>query len=189
MRLVPLTQAKGNLSALVDEVESTHARLCITRRGEAAVVMVARADYDGLIETARLLSRPDEVALLRSADDDVIAGRLTTDKDLGWYVRPILNNAVGPFDIALSPRAAQALDDLLFEVDYSIATFITEYLARLPWRSSTGLCCGLDGWRVARCGPVRLVIRLEVHDPDFKRPDGHRGRLVVLGIDRDPLAA
>lgn len=65
MRTVALSEAKDKLSALVDEVDSTHEIVQITRHGHAAAVLMAADDLESLHET--LLSRSEAVADLVAA--------------------------------------------------------------------------------------------------------------------------
>ena len=54
LRSVGLAQAKAQLTALLDAVESGNA-VAITRRGEPSVVMLSLEDYKAMEETSYLL--------------------------------------------------------------------------------------------------------------------------------------
>lgn len=58
MRTVALSEAKDKLSALVDEADSTHEIIQITRHGHAAAVLMSADDLDSLHETLYWLSQP-----------------------------------------------------------------------------------------------------------------------------------
>jgi antitoxin YefM len=58
MHTVPLSEAKDRLSALVEDVQSTHEAVTITRHGRPAVVMMAVDDLESLQETLFWLSQP-----------------------------------------------------------------------------------------------------------------------------------
>jgi prevent-host-death family protein len=51
MQTVPLSEAKDQLSALVDDVQSTHQAVTITRHGRPAAVLMAVDDLESLQET------------------------------------------------------------------------------------------------------------------------------------------
>ena len=58
MKSVPLSEAKDKLSALVEETETTHEIVSITRHGRPAAVLLAADDLDSLHETLFWLSQP-----------------------------------------------------------------------------------------------------------------------------------
>jgi antitoxin YefM len=65
MITVPLSEAKDQLSALVEAAETTHDIVTITRHGRAVAVLMAKSDLDSLHETLFWLSQPgvrDDVA-------------------------------------------------------------------------------------------------------------------------------
>lgn len=65
MRLVPLGEAKDKLSALVDDAETTHDIITITKHGRAAAVLMSADDLESLQETVYWLSQPgirDDIA-------------------------------------------------------------------------------------------------------------------------------
>lgn len=58
MKTVPLSEAKDHLSGLVEEAETTHEIVTITKHGRPAVVLMAAEDLESLHETLFWLSRP-----------------------------------------------------------------------------------------------------------------------------------
>lgn len=65
MRSVPLGEAKDKLSALVDDAESTHDIIAITKHGRPAAVLMSADDLESLQETVFWLSQPgirDDIA-------------------------------------------------------------------------------------------------------------------------------
>jgi prevent-host-death family protein len=65
MRSVPLAEAKDKLSALVDDAETTHDIITITKHGRAAAVLMSADDLESLQETVYWLSQPgirDDIA-------------------------------------------------------------------------------------------------------------------------------
>lgn len=82
MKTVPLSEAKDKLSALVDEADSTHEIIRITRHGRAAAVLMSADDLDSLNETLHALRTPGLVDELNQADADYAAGNTITGEDL-----------------------------------------------------------------------------------------------------------
>ena len=58
MKTVSLSEAKDKLSGYIDEVESEHEIIRITRHGHAAAVLISEDDLDSLHETLFWLSQP-----------------------------------------------------------------------------------------------------------------------------------
>lgn len=58
MRTVPLSEAKDKLSALVDEADSTHEMVQITKHGRPAAVLMSADDLESLRETLFWLQQP-----------------------------------------------------------------------------------------------------------------------------------
>lgn len=75
MPTYPLSEAKTNLSALVDGLETTHEPVTITRHGKAAAVLIAPEDLATLMDTLGWLSDPDHAAEMAEAGAAVEEGR------------------------------------------------------------------------------------------------------------------
>ena len=75
-RTVPFTEARAHLTELLDEIESVHEHLVITRSGRPAAVVMSQDEYDSLIETLEVLGDPELMAALAKSDEDVKAGRV-----------------------------------------------------------------------------------------------------------------
>ena len=82
MRSVPLTEAKEKLSALVDEADSTHEIIQITRHGRVAAVIMSADDLESLNETLHALRTPGVVEELEQADADYAAGNTVSGEDI-----------------------------------------------------------------------------------------------------------
>ncbi len=82
MKTVPLTEAKEKLSALVEEADSTHEIIHITRHGRVAAVLMSADDLESLNETLHALRTPGLVAELAQADADFAAGNSVSGEDL-----------------------------------------------------------------------------------------------------------
>ena len=76
MHTVPLSEAKDQLSRLVDQVEREHETIEITRHGRGAAVLMSKDALESLYETLFWLSEPGT----RQDVDD--ARRQAADGDL-----------------------------------------------------------------------------------------------------------
>jgi antitoxin YefM len=82
MKSVPLGEAKDKLSALVEEAETTHEIITITRHGRAAAVLMAADDLESLQETLYWLSKPGIRESIAQAEAEYAAGATTSGADL-----------------------------------------------------------------------------------------------------------
>lgn len=64
---LPLAEVKNRLSEVVEQVETQHARVTITKHGRPAAVVISADDLDSLEETLRVLSDPELVAKVRAS--------------------------------------------------------------------------------------------------------------------------
>ncbi len=58
---------KNRLSEVVEQAESQHARVTITKHGRPAAVVISADDLESLEETLRVLSDPDLLAQVRAS--------------------------------------------------------------------------------------------------------------------------
>jgi prevent-host-death family protein len=82
MRSVPLTEAKDKLSALVDEADTTHEIIQITRHGRVAAVIMSADDLESLNETLHALRTPGVSEELNQADADYAAGNTVSGEQI-----------------------------------------------------------------------------------------------------------
>ena len=85
MRTVPLSEAKDKLSALVDDAETTHDIITITKHGRPAAVLMSADDLESLQETVFWLSQPgirDTIAAAESeyAEEATVSGDALRDE-------------------------------------------------------------------------------------------------------------
>jgi prevent-host-death family protein len=59
MTMLPIADARANLSKLIEEASTTHERFEITKNGRRAAVLLGAEDYDSLRETIAVLSDPE----------------------------------------------------------------------------------------------------------------------------------
>jgi prevent-host-death family protein len=64
---LPLAEVKNRLSEVVEQVETQHARVTITKHGRPAAVVMSVDDLDSLEETLRVLSDPALLAQVRAS--------------------------------------------------------------------------------------------------------------------------
>lgn len=87
MKTVPLSEAKDKLSGLVDEAETTHQIVTITKHGRAAAVLIAAEDLESLHETVFWLSKPGIRESLAEADAAIAAGDTVGSDELRRRLR------------------------------------------------------------------------------------------------------
>lgn len=75
-RVVPFTEARARLTELLDDVETRHEHVVITRRGRPAAIVVSPAEWEALEETLEILQDEELLGALHESDEDVEAGRL-----------------------------------------------------------------------------------------------------------------
>lgn len=81
-KTVPLTEARAKLSELLDELESRHEHVVITRNGRPTAVLVPADEQEALEETLEILQDEDILEALRESEEDVKAGRLRTLREV-----------------------------------------------------------------------------------------------------------
>ena len=64
---LPLAEVKNRLSEVIEQVETQHARVTITKHGRPAAVVISADDLDSLEETLRVLSDPELLAQVRAS--------------------------------------------------------------------------------------------------------------------------
>jgi prevent-host-death family protein len=64
---LPLAEVKNRLSEVVEQVETQHSRVTITKHGRPAAVVISADDLDSLEETLRVLSDPKLLAQVRAS--------------------------------------------------------------------------------------------------------------------------
>ncbi len=79
---MPLSEAKDKLSGLVDEAESTHEMITITRHGRPAAVLMAADDLESLQETLFWLSKPGIAESVAAAEREYAAGETVSGDEL-----------------------------------------------------------------------------------------------------------
>lgn len=79
---MPLSEAKDKLSGLVDEAQTTHEIITITRHGRPAAVLMAADDLESLQETLYWLSQPGVAESVATAEREHAAGQTVSGEEL-----------------------------------------------------------------------------------------------------------
>lgn len=77
-KTVSFTQARAELSDLLDEVERSHEHVAITRNGRPAAVLMSPQEYEVIQDTLEILGDAETLDALRESEADVQARRLQT---------------------------------------------------------------------------------------------------------------
>lgn len=70
---LPLAEVKNRLSEVVEQVETQHARVTITKHGRPAAVVISADDLESLEETLRILSDPDLLGQVRASRGEKVS--------------------------------------------------------------------------------------------------------------------
>jgi antitoxin YefM len=62
MTTLPVADARANLSKLIDQADTTHERIEITKNGRRVAILLGADDFDALQETIAVLSDSDLLA-------------------------------------------------------------------------------------------------------------------------------
>ena len=81
-KVVSFTQARAELSELLDEVGRSHEHVEITRNGRPAAVLMSPEEYEVIQETLEVLGDAETLDALRESEADVQARRLQTLEDV-----------------------------------------------------------------------------------------------------------
>jgi antitoxin YefM len=82
MKTLTVTEVKARLNELVDDAESTHEQIVITKHGRPAAVIVAAEDLESLQETVYWLSQPGFRESIAEAEADIGAGNTVSSDEL-----------------------------------------------------------------------------------------------------------
>ena len=74
-KVIPLAEAKKQLSAIVKDADEKFDRFAITRNGVSKAVLMSSDEYEGLLETLDILSRKEEREAIARAKAQVRKGK------------------------------------------------------------------------------------------------------------------
>jgi len=82
VKILPLTEARKDLSKLIDEVSTIHEHITITRQGKPAAVVMSADEFESWHETLEILDDSEAMAAIRRGLRDVKAGRVRPLEDV-----------------------------------------------------------------------------------------------------------
>lgn len=88
IKTLPITQARNELTALVDNAKRKLTEYVITVNGTPAAVLISAAEYESWKETNEIFADPGLMKAIKQGEDDLKAGRFQdfedVKKELGW---------------------------------------------------------------------------------------------------------
>jgi antitoxin YefM len=81
-RVVPFTEARSNLTELLDDLERRHEHVLITRNGRPSAVLLSAEEFETLEETLEILQDRELMEALQRSEKEVKAGQLVSLKEL-----------------------------------------------------------------------------------------------------------
>ncbi len=82
VKTLPITDARENLTKLVDKASKQLDEYVITVNGVPAAVLMSVAEYESWKETVEILSDPELVKAIKQGEDDIKKGRYVTFEQL-----------------------------------------------------------------------------------------------------------
>ena len=82
MRTLPLSEAKAQLSKLIDELSSRKEEVTITRHGRPVAMLVRPDVFESWEATLEIMSDPEFLADIRAAIKDADEGRLISEEEM-----------------------------------------------------------------------------------------------------------
>jgi prevent-host-death family protein len=81
-KVLPLSEVKAKLSEVVDEIDTTHERVTVTRNGRPVVVLVSADDLEAIEETVAILSDPAAVEQIEKGMAAIAAGDVASKDEI-----------------------------------------------------------------------------------------------------------
>lgn len=88
MENMSVSEAKDQLSSLVQRVESTHEAVVITRHGRPAAVLISSEDLAALRKTLEWLADPNHAAEMAEADQNIVDGQMLSVDEVRAQLAP-----------------------------------------------------------------------------------------------------
>ena len=76
MKTLPLTEARKDLSKIVDEVATVHEYVVITKQGKPQAVVMSADEFESWQETIEIMADKEAMAGIRQGLRDIRAGRV-----------------------------------------------------------------------------------------------------------------
>lgn len=80
MKRMPISEARGKLTSLADELRGE--ALQVTSRGKPVLAVLNWDEYEAIVETLEVLGDPEAMDALRKSVEDVRAGRTVSLDEL-----------------------------------------------------------------------------------------------------------
>ncbi|HEX5610779.1 MAG TPA: type II toxin-antitoxin system Phd/YefM family antitoxin [Solirubrobacterales bacterium] len=81
-KTVPVRELRSNLSSLLDDVSDRRDHVLVTRNGTPAAALIPIDEYEGLEETAEVLSDADALSALEAGLAEIERGETVTITEL-----------------------------------------------------------------------------------------------------------
>lgn len=81
-KTLPITEARANLTTLVDRVKRLLDEYIITVNGKPAAVIMSAAEYESWKETNEILADPGLMKAIKNGEEDMKKGRYITFEQL-----------------------------------------------------------------------------------------------------------
>ncbi len=75
MKTIPFSEARKDLSKIVDEVSTDHEHILITKQGLPKAIVMSADEFESWQETLEIASDPKAMAAIREGLRDIRAGR------------------------------------------------------------------------------------------------------------------
>lgn len=166
MTILSLAEVKSHLSQLVGRVNTQHERVTVTVHGKPSAVL-APEDLEALEETIAILSEPETLGRLASAENELARGEGESEDDLApsdgcTASEPRVSDARERYTLVIAPAARRQLAQHLPEaVAFAAHEFIVGVLLDNPQRVGKRLQAPLDDLHSARCGTYRVIHRID----------------------------
>ncbi len=82
MKTMPLSEAKAQLSKLVDAVATRNEQITITRNGRPAAMIVSPDEFESWIATAEIMGDPKMLESIKRGIRDLDEGRVLSEKEI-----------------------------------------------------------------------------------------------------------
>ncbi len=82
MKTLPFTDARRELSKLVDLVSKNHEHVVITKQGRPEAILMSADEFEGWQETLEIMADPKARRAIRGGLRDVRAGRVRPLEDV-----------------------------------------------------------------------------------------------------------
>lgn len=78
MKILPISDARAQLSSLVNDVDRDFERITLTKSGRAMAVLMSSDEFEAWQETLEIVSDAGALEALESASRDVASGRIVS---------------------------------------------------------------------------------------------------------------